>query len=414
MRKVSSLLYIMVSLTAASVSAQTPPVRTLINMETKSNAAGERSNKMIPMPHFEIPLKLLTQGKEINLDDKIYESLVFKKNNRDYVRWVINPEDTKWFKDVEAFMNKHSIKPEKKTYFKGYQTASRSYIVVDPVSGSQFSIKTSTDQTGGAWRDKKQQFQDGFDILMISDFMSRIQKQKPFENLSMMHEPLIFGIESIDQSIVVRELGEVAKNRKFLYVPGFSVLHEETGKKIAELNGSNDPADFWMKNYVEPMAKAAAEVVARTGIWFDSPHSQNFLIEMTPDYKPTGRIVLRDLGDIYLNRPILEAIGEGEIARKFSAQENVVNSLSIAFGPLHGNQAPSWVSKEKYNMWADRFAEVVGKEFENRTGLKISGSRRSSNFSYFGVSIETGNSEFSKFRSKLALTPKWCRGIFAK
>lgn len=406
------LIFILSLFFAFSILAQTPPVKTLIDMETKSNAAGVRSNEMVLMHHYEIPLRLLTEGKEINLDPKIYKSLVFTKNNEKYVRWVVNPEDTKWYLDVEKFMRSHGLDPIRKTHFKGYQTASRSYIVIDPKNGAQFSIKTSTNQTGGAWKDKKQDYKDGFDIMLISDLMARLQLERPFENLAIMQEPLAFGIESIDQSIVVRELGEIAKSDQFLYIPGFSVLHEDTGREIAELNGSNDPAQFWNEHYVKAMAKAAAEVVARTGIWFDSPHSQNFLVEMTKDFKPTGRVVLRDLGDIYINEPVMKAMGENELLKKFSTKENILKSLRVSFGPLHGNKAPSWVDNSVYTEWSKNFYETFRKEYQKYTGITVEKYNPSYGFSYFGLEVDTQAQDFNRYKDKIKPTPKSCSNLF--
>ena len=191
MSRVSNLIcrrFILASafLIALQASALTEPVRVLINMETKANAVAVRNNEPVRMPHYEIPLRLVQESKVFNMDPKIYESLVFKKHGEDYVRWIVNPEDTKWNKDVEAFMVKNGLEPVQKHFFTGYQTASRSYIVEDPSGKVEFSIKASTDRTGGAWRDKKQEFQDAFDIRVISDLLVRAQKQKPFEKLVIM------------------------------------------------------------------------------------------------------------------------------------------------------------------------------------------------------------------------------------
>ena len=340
-------------------SALNQRVETLVKMETQANAAGVRSPNPIAMPHYEIPLSLLKESKIFTLDPEIYKSLVFEKDGVAYVRWVANPEDTKWYKDVENFMKENGLNPERKTYFTGYQTASRSYIVEDPKSGVQFSIKSSTDRTGGAWRDKKQEFKDGQDIVMISEMVSRLESREGFKNLVVMNEPLSFGIKSIDQSIVIRELAGLSQKGDKFYIPGFSVLQDQVGQKIAEINGSKNPAEFWSQHYVTPVGKACAEFALRTGLWFDSPHSQNFLVELDLALKPTGRIVLRDLGDVYLSEPILKQLGENKILESFSARENIIKGLALQFGPLHGNSAPSWVGQEEYVNWAKEFKKSV-------------------------------------------------------
>ena len=410
--KFRSIFIFAISLfSAINLLAQTPPVKTLVDMETKANGAGIRSNEAVEMVHYEIPLEIISKGKDLKLSPQLYNSMVVVKDGKKLVRWVINPEDTKWFKDVEMFMKSHNLEPIRHHHFKGYQTASRSYIVVDPTNGAQFSIKTSTNQTGGAWKDKKQDYKDGFDILLISDLMKKIQSQKPFEHTVIMQEPLVFGVESIDQSIVIRELADIATKEKFVYIPGFSVLHEETGKQIAKANGSSDPAAFWNEHYVKPMARSAAEVVARTGIWYDSPHGQNFLVELTKDLKPTGRMVLRDLGDIYINEQMMKALGENEVLKKFSTKENISTDLSVSFGPLHGNKVPSWVNDHVYKSWAKTFYKTFRADYFQRTGITVKEYNASHGFSYFGLSVDTGSKSFEDY-NKILSAPKMCRSLF--
>jgi hypothetical protein len=397
--------------TALQSWALTAPVKALVDMETKANGAGIRSNEAVAMPHYEIPLRLLREDKEFTLDPKIYESLVFEKDGELYVRWVVNPEDTQWFLKVEGFMRQKGLTPERKTHFTGYMTASRSYIVEDPKNHVQFSIKSSTNKTGGAWRDKKQEYGDGFDIRVISDLVARIQKQAPFKHVVVMQEPLTFGIKEIDQSIVVRDLAGIVKSGDFIYAPGFSVLHEELGREIARKNGSDNPYEFWTKNYVEPVARAAAEFSARTGLWYDSPHGQNFLVEMDKNYKPTGRIVLRDLGDVYVAKPILKAMGEGDVLKKFNAPENVLEHLSIAFGPLHGNQPPTWISAEQYRSWEKVFGEAFSQEMHVVTGIpqaKVKPSFFTSTFSYMSTTLQLNTPEWMTYLSNMKRVPKMC------
>ncbi|PIS11861.1 MAG: hypothetical protein COT73_01685 [Bdellovibrio sp. CG10_big_fil_rev_8_21_14_0_10_47_8] len=400
-------------LTSAQSEALTRPVQDLVDFETKANGAGVRNNTAIDMPHYEIPLRLLTESKEFNLSLATYKALVFQKNGEDYVRWVINPEDSKWYKDVEKFMTDHGLTPEQKTYFKGYQTASRSYIVEDPSGKVQFSIKASTDRTGGAWRDKKQEYQDGFDIRLISDLMTRVQAANSFENIVVMEEPLTFGIKEIDQSIVVRELADISRSQGVIYLPGFSALHETKGKEIAALNGSNDPYAFWTEHYVKPMAKAAAELASKTGIWYDSPHSQNFLIELNSAYKPTGRIVIRDLGDVYVSSPLMKALGEGKLLAEFSASApgNVHSSLDISFGPLHGNKAPSWISAEQYSLWENIFVKTMSTELSRRTKIsaeKLNVSSGITPFSYISSTMSLKSPEWQNFMQTMPKAPKFC------
>lgn len=421
MIKSNAIIFSFVFALTLEALALNPQVQLLVDFETKGNAAGIRSNEPIAIEHYEIPLSYLYEDREFNLDEGIRKALVFDKKGVETVRWVINPEDTKWFKKVEEFMLKRGLKPVKHKYFTGYQTASRSYIVEDPVTKMQFSIKTSTDKTGGAWKDKKQPFSDGFDIRMISNLVERIQKRTPFKHLVVLAEPLTLGIKAVDQSIVVRELGALNKSGDFIYVPGFSVLHESAGREIAEKNGSSDPFLYWTENYIKPAARAAAEFSMKTGLWFDSPHSQNFLVELDKNLKPTGRIVLRDLGDVFLFAPVIKALGEEEILKKFSEKDNIVRIAQMGFGPLHGNSAPSWITQEGYGAWETIYNEQVLETVSEitkipREVLNKSNSHGNSSypFSYYSSNVVLDSPEMKSYLSQMTKAPKLCAKLHLK
>jgi hypothetical protein len=411
----NSFLFVLMLLSHAW--ALPPAVQVLVDMETKGNGAAIRSNAPVKMPHYEIPLEYMKETSIFNLNPAIYNALVFEKNGEKYVRWVVNPEDTKWFKDVEAFMKKKGLAPERKYYFTGYQTASRSYIVEDPAGSIQFSIKTSTDKTGGNWRDKKQPLRDGEDAVKVSDFISRIEEAKPFESVVVMKEPLLFGIPEVDQSIVVREIGDLAtgKGGKVIYLPAFSVLHESVGRKIAEKNGSKDPVAFWREHYILPMAKAAAEIYARSGIWFDSPHGQNFLVEFDSSYKPTGRIVMRDLSDVLLTEQVSKALDETRLLREFSDPDSIVKESKIGFGPLHGNVPPSWISEASYEQWGHDFRKAFRREFIKQTHLdpnKVPTRLSTTEFSYYGVSLDITDQTWKEYLPQIQKPVKFCSSFF--
>ena len=160
------------------------------------------------------------------------------------------------------------------------------------------------------------------------------------------------------------------------------------------------------------MAKSAAEVVARTGIWYDSPHGQNFLVELTKDLKPTGRIVLRDLGDIYINKQVMEALGEKDVLTKFATKESIKTSLSVHFGPLHGNIAPSWINSAVYKSYAKNFYEVFKNEYYRRTGVELKSFNEGHGFSYFGLSIDTNSKSFEKYKANLIQPALQCFSLF--
>ena len=273
---------------------QTPyAVEQLVTWETKANAVAIRSSEIFNLNHYEIPLDMLSSDFANDLSPDIRDSLIFEKNGESYVRWLINPEDTKWHLEVKKMLLESGIDSTEHSYLKGYLTASRSMIAFNPENGAAFSVKVSTNNTGGNWKDKKQTWDDANQIRKISDWVKDTLKKMDTKNLVIMDEPLGLGIDSLDQGLIVRNLNDVPTGKHY-YLPGFSALHTTEGKLLAQLNGSSDVVKFWEDNYVRPLAKAMAEFSALTGVYYDSPHSQNFMIELDENKKPTGRVVLRD------------------------------------------------------------------------------------------------------------------------
>jgi hypothetical protein len=169
-------------------------------------------------------------------------------------------------------------------------------------------------------------------------------------------------------------------------------MFDETGKKLAALNGSNDPATYWNEHYNQALGKALAEFMALTGMTYDSPHSQNFLVELDKDGKPTGKIVLRDFGDTYLSKEYFSAIGRPELPRLWEKDNVIKQFLPVTVGILHGNQAPSWidvsyseayyrfanvmgtVNNKNYDQWGRDFHAAFKREFKRQTGVNMQAS----------------------------------------
>lgn len=359
-------------------------LKAVVDWETGANAVAMRSNEMVKIEHYEIPLRLLNFDIDRDIAQSTRDSLVFMKEGEKYVRWVINPEDTKWHLEIAKFLETHGVSSKKHQFFEAYKTASRSYIVVNPENKAEFSAKVSTDVTGGNWTDKKQSYEDATQIRMIMKHINaQIRKTGQLKRSVLLDEPAIFGIKSLDQGMVIRAYDGIAGTGN-KYLPGFSAVHDRVGRSIALQNGSKDPAKFWNENYNKPLARALAEFIAATGVAYDSPHSQNFLVELDKHNKPTGRIVLRDFGDSYVNEKFMDAIGKSFIATKWE-KSNIVKSIHADVGILHGNKAPTWLSTDSisltssnsYNKWGADFYREFRKEFTKQTGFMLNSLRSS-------------------------------------
>ena len=160
-------------------------------------------------------------------------------------------------------------------------------------------------------------------------------------------------------------------------------------------NGSTDPYEYWTENYIKLAARALGELAARTGLQFDSPHSQNFLVELDENMKPTGRLVMRDLADLYVDTTFIKAI-EGENSKlisNFTQKSNLHDHIAAAFGPLHGNIKPAWVPEDKYSLWKDVFFKEFEKSFLEISGydLRTLNTRKYQDKNYFSTTYKLGN-----------------------
>lgn len=373
-----SLFVILSLFSSVFAKAITKELQATVTYETKANAADERSDTKIMLEHYEIPLDFVEKDIAARTPPRFVESMIFEREGRKYVRWLINPEDSKWHLKIARWLDKYGLSTRRHTYFEGYQTASRSYIVVDPHNGAEFSIKVSTNKTGGAWRDKKQSWADAQQIRRITDFVDeRVRAQVPLQNIILLDEPMAFGLRALDQGMVIRSYEPISNSGKH-YVPGFSIMHDKTGRSLALRNRALEPAAYWNAHYNKPLARAIAEFAAVSGMTYDSPHSQNFLVELDAAYKPTGKIVLRDFGDTYLSKNYFEAASREDILKIWEPSNVKEKSLPVSVGILHGNKPPSWMDlqndfngNKSYDQWGRDFFETFNEEFVKQTGIRM-------------------------------------------
>ncbi|MBC7538394.1 MAG: hypothetical protein H7281_06210 [Bacteriovorax sp.] len=342
----------------------------LVTWETKANAVSNRSNEVIRVEHYEIPLRLLEQDIDESLDSEVKKSLIFTKNGEQYLRWLINPEDSKWHLEVKAFLQKNNLDSEPKIFFDGYLTASRSMIIVNPTNGASFSLKVSTNKTGGKWTDKKQTWKDAQQVRKMNKYLQDILPNMETESLVIMDEPGAWGIKELDHGMIMRSLNDLPSDGHY-YLPAFSVLHEEEGVRIAKLNGSTDVAKYWDKHFNQPLAQAMAEYFAITGAWYDSPHAQNFLVELDRDMKPTGKIVLRDLGDSYLLDDFVKNTKFAAMTKNWEEGKVLTGKMITSIGLLHGNSPPSWLTAMEYKEYGWNFYIEFEKRFSKISNIPV-------------------------------------------
>jgi hypothetical protein len=388
-----TLLLLLVSANALSDSAQSPPaaIQNLVTWETLANPAAKRSNRRVKINNFEIPLRLLSSDIAERTPQAMKDALIFEKDGEPYIRWLINPEDTRHYREVQKFLKKNGISAQTYQYFEAYQTASRSYILSDPNNGNRFyyTAKVSTDNTGGRWTDKQLKVSQAQQARRVNDYVNYVQKAATFKNVVILDEPMMFGIDELDQAMMIRDLGSLSDGKKY-YLPGFSVFDEKIGAKIAKLNGAKDVAAFWDKHANQALGRALGEFSARTGMIHDAPHSQNWLVELDENMKPTGRIVLRDFGDESIAfEPLLKELGMTELLKKWNP-DFVMNQFQAGFAAFHGTPSPTWFDDHVLKVGTELSQGV--KPAENQVWHRTSRGVRSWVKSYF----DAFNDEFAK------------------
>ena len=399
-----------------------PHIQQLIHFETLCNdPRGDNdylgSEEPIALENYEIPLSVLGPG---NISDRMSEairnSLIFIKGGREYVRWIINPNDQSFYLELEDFLRSKRVSIKRQKYFTGYMLASRSIIVEDEKTDTVFSLKVSTDNVAGIWRNKRFPIESAMRARLISDHIFDVNQQRRMKNVAILDEVAMFGISEINQAMGVRSL-EALEDGNF-YLPGFSAIHEETGQEIARLGRSRNPTRFWDIAYNQAWGRASGELAAAAGVTYESNHSQQPLIEFDKNWKATGRIIMRDPGDTFLYVPYFKNLGKrGRDLLKQWDPHFVSNNIVVAADMFHGTRIPRWINFgpdffKGFRKWGENFFSAFEAEFENNTGLKLSAPLQSRQEQFAKVYGEPGSwATFQPNRKSpgsLRRTPRAC------
>lgn len=189
-----------------------------------------------------------------------------------------------------------------------YLTASRSAV---PVEFSSFTMKTPTDRPHGDLgpRDigKLLTRNDIRDARLRNELFHRVDRvlgEDPF--LIKMFDVFALIEKSSGDGVLFRDISVLQDGH--YYLPAFSIPY--VGRAIAALHGRTFE-EFFGEAYAEALGRVKARMLLRYGIQMDTPNSQNFLIQLDRNLRPTGRIVVRDIPDSYFVRPVAEAFGLG-------------------------------------------------------------------------------------------------------
>lgn len=352
-----------------------PPVqltrqaRLFVEAETQFNPLEKRSMKPFWIPHLEIPVQFVTEDKGLGLDPKILESMTFEADGVRYVRWVMNPEDSLFNEELRQKLVDLDIPFKQGKYYIGYLTSSRSCLIQDPNSQVIFSIKSSTNQTGGSWKDKKETPKAAKLGRMLSDYLQTTSHAERHSEFDIVKEPLAFSFADADQAIIVRQYDNLNdKHGKYL-VPLFSIFHEQFGRDIAEDNGATDPEKFWFETLGRrTFARLVVRLAMNYGIAYNSPHGQNFLVELDSGRRPTGKLFIRDYADSHAYAPVMRAQGGQpilDLLKDFTKNLTWETKLALGFNPFYSGKTrlPSWIPSA--DPWKEAYQQGVKGHFSS-------------------------------------------------
>ena len=87
--------------------------------------------------------------------------------------------------------------------------------------------------------------------------------------------------------------------------------------------------------------------------------------------KPTGRIVLRDLGDSYLLEDFVKNTKFAWIMNRWEKDRLVSGKINTGIGFLHGNEKPNWLTGLEYKEYNWHFYRVFEDSFSKITNIPI-------------------------------------------
>lgn len=219
----------------------------------------------------------------------------------DQVLWLSHPYNF----ETEINLNRVSTVGE----FTAYTTAGRTLVFLEgPLAG--YALKAAASHPHGSSRlsqlSKGETADDIRSAVVHSEFfinVDEISTQVPFGHIVLKDELSVSDVES-GEGYILRNLSPLMDGS--FYLPAFSIPY-----MAGELYEANKSAyiNFLEIHYLKPLAELKAQLLLKYGMQMEFPHPQNILLQLDENMRPTGRLVMRDLSDLHLVRPIAEARG---------------------------------------------------------------------------------------------------------
>lgn len=220
---------------------------------------------------------------ELDVSGKLSQ---FLHSSNGKVRWLRHPGNTA------------SSVPYKDTPAEGtvqfHYSASRSMFA--DIDGEFYSFKLPTNRphpVGDVQSGKADLKNDSILSIRRSQYINQVEEimGQP-TNYKILTEVASIAANTNGNGFSIRDLRPLQDGN--YYMPAFSIPY--AGKKIANVL-EEDFWELWGKGYIEALGAAKAQLLIRYGLQMKTPNAQNWLVQLGPDLRPTGVIVMRDLAD---------------------------------------------------------------------------------------------------------------------
>jgi hypothetical protein len=213
----------------------------------------------------------------------------------------------------------------------GRLTASRSMVVWDRRRGLAFSVKTGTNYPHRTelQQGKLKSEEDVENALLRSNYMARLDREQGGRpnDLIFLHEVMTMLVPARGAStgqtargVVVRDLTPLLDGH--YYLPAFSIQY--VGRYIARTLGE-DFATLWKQGYADLLGRSKARLLLYYGLQMETPNTQNMLIQLDRNLRPTGKLVFRDMSDSIAVTPLMEAMNQHEVLAEEARLHNKVD-----------------------------------------------------------------------------------------
>jgi hypothetical protein len=222
----------------------------------------------------------------------------------------------RFFRASKVMFPKHPLNRDKRVAFSRFAvaerwparfTSSRTLVVPTERGEPAFSIKLPTDRPHPDFEqpEKTKLREEAEDAIRVAALIRRVDAALgPDPGLRIVTEAVTVLVPGSDYGFVVRDLRPLQDGH--FYLPALSIPW--VGRQIASLHREPFEA-FWARHYAEAIGRAKASLLARYGLQYETPNPQNVLVQLDASLRPTGTVVLRDLGDV---NSLMQEVVEGE------------------------------------------------------------------------------------------------------